>query len=147
MSNYEPPQSVETEVDMQLHDSESDDRLVRTHTQWLHILHIYTYYYYSYVQDQLQDVPRCDRPVSPATATSSRAASPATFEPPMKWKRKGSSNDVDDALLLLSKTALERRLLKDKRDAEKQLCPKILKLTMASKLPKPLTDSHHDRGH
>lgn len=125
MSNYEPPESVvETEVDVQLNDSETDDRLVRTHTY----TNVYTYYYcYSncYVQDQLQDVPRCDQPVSPSTAISSRPASPATFEPPMKRKRKrkGSSNDVDDALLLLLKTALERRLLKDKREAEKQAVP------------------------
>ena len=94
--------------------------LVHTHTQTF----TNNYYCYSYVQDQLQDVPRCDQPVSPSTATSSRPASPATFEPPLKWKRKASSNEIDDALLLLSKTALERRLVKDKKEAEKQACPR-----------------------
>ena len=109
MSNYEPSEGVaETEVD----DSETDDRFVHKRTC------------NSYVQEQLQDLPTCDQSASPAIANSSRPASPATFEPPVKRKRKASSNDVDDALLLLSKTALERRLLKDKKEAEKQAWPK-----------------------
>ena len=80
---------------------------------------------YIYVQDQLQDVPRCDQPVFPAPATSSRPTSPATFEPPLKCKRKASSNDVADVLLLLSKTAQERRLFEGQEGSrEAALAPK-----------------------
>ena len=79
------------------------------------------YYCYSCVQDQAQDGPSICEP-SAATASSSRPASPA--ELPSKRKRKDRSNDVDDALLLLSKTTLERRLSKDKREAEKQAVPR-----------------------
>ena len=65
------------------------------------------------------------RDQSPTTSSLSRPTSPATFGPPVKRKRKAWSNDVDEALLLLSKTTLERRLLKDKREAEKQAVPRI----------------------
>ena len=75
------------------------------------------------MQSQQQDVPICDQSVPPATANSSRPDSPATFEPSIKRKRKGSSSDVDDTLLLLSKAALERRLLKDRREVEKPRNP------------------------
>ena len=55
---------------------------------------------------------------------SSRAASPATFEAPLKRKQKSTASDVDDALIMLSKTAVERRKRKDKREAEKQAMPR-----------------------
>ena len=71
----------------------------------------------------MQDVAGHDLPASPAT-TSSRAAFPATFEPPLKQKRKASGSDIDNALIMLSRTALERRLLKDKREAENQAVPR-----------------------
>lgn len=115
MSNYEPTEgAVDAEVDVQLNDSETDDRLVHTHTLTQRLI-LYIFYCYSNI---MQDVAGHDLPASPAT-TSSRAAFPATFEPPLKQKRKANGSDIDDALIMLSRTALERRLLKDKREAEK----------------------------
>ena len=58
-------------------------------------------------------------PISPKT---SRSDSPC----PRKRQRAqaGSRSEVDDALLLLSRTALERRLLREKKKAEKEAAPK-----------------------
>lgn len=53
MYNYEPTEgAVDTEVDVQLNDSETDDRLVHTHTLTQRLI-LYIFYCYSNI---MQDV-------------------------------------------------------------------------------------------
>jgi len=83
---------------------------------------------YSLILNSVQDLdpPNQDlsQPMSPASETSSKSASPEPTEPPPKRKRKGGNNEADDALLLLSRSALERRSVRDKKKPEKQVTPR-----------------------
>ena len=51
-------------------------------------------------------------------APSYISASPGPSEPPPKRQRK--KNEVDDALLALARNAQERRLMRERKEAEKR---------------------------
>ena len=62
--------------------------------------------------------------MSPVLTPSGSASPAGPSELPPKRKRKGSNNEVDNALLLLSRTAIERNLTRGKREAEKNATPR-----------------------
>ena len=57
---------------------------------------------------------------STSPASSSISVSPGPSEPPPKWQRKEGKNEVDDALLALARSAQERRIVRERKEAEKQ---------------------------
>ena len=70
------------------------------------------------VQEQLSDE---ETDVSPMPASSESTETPtpvSTPEPPARKKRKCTASNVDKALMQLSKSVIERRSQKEKREAE-----------------------------
>ena len=137
MSNFDPAEvivedtvvPVDTDEQVRVdsvNDSEAtDDRLVSVH--YVYTLLISFIYTISVLQD-LPDWHRCDDSTSSFVPTSTPTSPGVLDEFPRPRKKRKARDEVDEALVQLSKSAVQRRQLKEKREAEKQAVVRNLEI-------------------
>lgn len=122
VSNVDPvpatEEIVETEVEVNSEDFKLTDRFVRVFCVFIFcsrvMCHVFFVYIFCSYSVQESDGPDLSTPTSTPTPTPTLLCTP---EPPQRRKHS-STKDVDDAIIQLSKSVVERRNKKERREPE-----------------------------